>query len=39
MVYDWDGQRTRRIHLLRLATAMSIGLMLPLAITAGSYVT
>jgi len=39
MVYDWDGQRTRRMHLMRLATAVAIGLAVPLVITAWSYVT
>jgi hypothetical protein len=38
MVYDWDGRRTRRIQLMRLATAIAFGLSLPLAIAAWPYV-
>lgn len=36
MVYDWDGHRTRRIRLLRFATAVAFGLAIPLAATAWS---
>jgi hypothetical protein len=38
MVYDWNGQKTRRLNLIRLATAVAFGLAVPLAITAWSYV-
>ena len=38
MVYDWDGHRTRRIQLMRLAAAVTVGLGVPLAITMWSYV-
>lgn len=37
MVYDWDGRRTRRIQLMRLAAAMSIGVALPIAIAMWPY--
>jgi hypothetical protein len=39
MVSDWDGQRTRRIQLMRLATAVTVGLAVPLVITMWSYVS
>jgi hypothetical protein len=38
MVYDWNGRRTRRMQLMRLATAIAVGLALPLAIAAWPYV-
>jgi hypothetical protein len=38
MVYDWDGRRTRRIQLMRLATAVTLGLVLPVAITVWPYI-
>jgi hypothetical protein len=38
MIYDWDGRRTRRIQLMRLVTAVVIGLAVPLAIAAWPYV-
>lgn len=39
MTYDWDGQRTRRIQLAKLVTAIAVGLVVPLAVTAWTYVT
>jgi hypothetical protein len=38
MIYDWDGRRTRRIKLMRLATAIAIGLSVPLMIAAWPHV-
>ena len=38
MVYDWDGQRTRKIQLLRLGVAVTVGLAIPLVITIWPYV-
>ena len=38
MVYDWDGQRTRKIQLLRLGAAVTLGLAIPLVITIWPYV-
>ena len=38
MTYDWDGKRTRRIQTFRLMTVVIAGLILPLAITAWTYV-
>ena len=38
MTYDWDGQRVRRNQALKLAIAIGVGLMVPLAITAWSYI-
>lgn len=34
MAYDWDGQRTRRVRIARFATAVAIGLAVPLLVTA-----
>lgn len=38
MTYDWDGQRTRRMIAFKLATAIAIGISLPLAVTLWTYV-
>jgi len=38
MTYDWDGQRTRRNQALKLVTAIAVGLMVPLVITAWSHI-
>jgi hypothetical protein len=38
MVYDWDGRRTWRIQLMRLVTAIAVGLAVPLLILAWAYV-
>jgi hypothetical protein len=37
MVYDWDGQRTRRPQMMRLTVAMTVGLAVPLVFTMWSY--
>lgn len=34
MTYDWEGQRTRRIRVVRLLTAVAVGLAFPLLWTA-----
>jgi hypothetical protein len=34
MTYDWEGYRTRRARLLRFASALAVGLAVPVAITA-----
>jgi hypothetical protein len=39
MVYDWDGQRTRRTQLMRFTVAVTVGLAVPLVITMWSYVS
>lgn len=37
MSYDWDGQRTRRMVLFKLMTAVVIGLSVPLAVALWTY--
>jgi len=37
MIYDWDGQRTRRTAAFKLMTAVAIGLSVPVAFTAWTY--
>jgi hypothetical protein len=37
MTYDWDGQRARRMMMLKLATAGAAGLSVPLAISLLTY--
>ncbi|KSV71179.1 hypothetical protein N182_30780 [Sinorhizobium sp. GL2] len=39
MVYDWDGQRTRRTQLIRFTVAVTVGLAMPLVIAMWSYVS
>lgn len=39
MAYDWDGRRTRRIRLLRLATAIVFGVAVPVVIAAWPHVS
>jgi len=39
MAYDWDGHRTKRIQAMKLAVALALGLMIPLAAAAFSYVS
>lgn len=39
MVYDWDGQRTRRTQVMRFTVAVTVGLTVPLVITMWSYVS
>lgn len=39
MVYDWDGHRTRRIQRIRLAVAIATGLIMPIAVSAWSFIT
>jgi hypothetical protein len=34
MTYDWEGQRTRRIRITRLVSAVAVGLVVPLLLTA-----
>jgi hypothetical protein len=38
MIYDWDGRRTRRVQWMRLATAVTLGLVVPVAITVWPYI-
>ena len=38
MTYDWEGRYTRRVQVLKLATAIAVGLTIPLAVTAWSYI-
>jgi hypothetical protein len=38
MTYDRDGRRARRLQAIRLATAVAVGMVIPLAVTAFSYV-
>ena len=38
MIYDWDGQRTRRTQVMRFTVAVTVGLALPLVATIWSYV-
>ena len=37
MVYDWNGQRTRRTQLIRFTVAVTVGLAMPLVIAMWSY--
>jgi hypothetical protein len=37
MTYDWDGQRTRRIQIFRIVSAIAVALMMTIALTAWSY--
>ena len=38
MTYDWDGRRTRRLQVWKLASAMALALVVPFVLTALSYV-
>jgi len=38
MTYDWDGQRTRRLQIARLAVAIFVGLIFPIVVMTWSYV-
>ena len=37
MTYDWDGSRTRRLLMLKLATAVTVGLSIPLIAAVWTY--